>query len=107
MPAVLAEGGSKEHMNPHPYTDGDPIIHSDHTDVLDEEHPWAYCDIFCATCSNMLHADNNECMRPWIEWQKVALCAKCAAQFLTELTNVGCFLDDNCKPKSMKGKIRW
>jgi hypothetical protein len=56
----------------------EPIIHSHITDVLPENHPLAYEDVFCDICKKtMLHASNNECMQTWLETEDGNFCTKC------------------------------
>lgn len=54
------------------------MIHSHHTDVLPKDHPLAHKLVVCGKCKELVHADNNECMRTWIEWGPAILCARCA-----------------------------
>lgn len=57
--------------------DTEPLIHSFITDCLPEDHPWAHKTVMCGYCGEMVHAFNNECMQPWIEWRSLALCFSC------------------------------
>jgi hypothetical protein len=82
--------------------DQDPIIHSTQTDVLSDSHPWVFECVHCFKCGAMLHAENNECMQPWVEYAEVALCAACAQPFLKDLWSTWCFLNDDGTP--LKGK---
>lgn len=63
--------------------DAEPVMHSHHTDVLAEDHPWAHRMIFCGHCGDMVHADNNECMQTWFEFGDGVLCGRCFAPLLT------------------------
>lgn len=63
----------------------EPLIHSCREDALSAEHALAFDDVYCAQCSAMLHAHNNECMRTWVEgvWlgdETVNLCLPCFAR---------------------------
>jgi hypothetical protein len=62
----------------------EPQIHSFEADCLPEEHPLAHETVFCAKCSNMVHAFNNECMTPWVEWRGKVLCLECAKPALVD-----------------------
>lgn len=55
----------------------EPIVHSTITDCLPEDHPLAHEEVFCADCKAMLHAFNNECMQPWLEFPDANLCWEC------------------------------
>lgn len=57
--------------------DTEPQIHSFNTDCLPEAHPWARKTVVCGRCGGMVHAFNNECMRPWVEFGEQALCMTC------------------------------
>ena len=57
--------------------DGEPLVHSNHTDGLNDAHPLAWQCVHCQHCNMMVHADNNECMTTWLEWGKYVLCARC------------------------------
>lgn len=59
----------------------EPQIHSFETDALPEDHPLARQTVLCGGCGNMVHAFNNECMSPWVEWDKHVLCWDCALPF--------------------------
>jgi hypothetical protein len=56
---------------------GEPLIHSHHTDGLPKKHIWAEENVYCGCCGIMVHSGNNECMRTWFEWGKYVLCAEC------------------------------
>ena len=75
----------------------EPLIHSHLSDVLPEDHPWAYISIGCFRCGVSLHASNNECMQTWVEWDKVALCTKCCPRLMGEVLSIADFYDDNRK----------
>ena len=67
--------------------EGEPIIHSEITDCLDEDHPLAYETVMCAMkrehgCWRHLHAANNECMTAWVEFANLAVCARAFAHFI-------------------------
>lgn len=62
----------------------EPEIHSHITDLLPEIHPLAFRTIPCQTCSNILHAANNECMRTWVETGKGNYCLLCFIKLLAE-----------------------
>lgn len=56
----------------------EPIIHSQITDGLSDDHPLAYNSVHCDECKiEMLHASNNECMQTWIETEFGNYCVKC------------------------------
>jgi hypothetical protein len=57
--------------------DAEPQIHSFNTDVLPGEHSWAVKTVMCGRCNSMVHAFNNECMQPWVEFDGRALCMPC------------------------------
>ncbi len=58
--------------------DGEPVIHSHHTDVLHYSHNLARESVNCIICGVLVHADNNECMQTWIEYKGKGICSKCA-----------------------------
>jgi hypothetical protein len=55
----------------------EPVVHNFNADCLPEEHPWAHKTVLCGHCGQMVHAFNNECMQPWVEWNGKVLCADC------------------------------
>lgn len=55
----------------------EPLIHSQITDVLPEDHPQAYDTLYCTGCREMVHAGNNECMQIWVETGKGPYCVMC------------------------------
>lgn len=56
----------------------EPLIHSDITDCLPENHPLAYETIYCKSCGEMIHCGNNECMQTWVEIDlKTYYCLNC------------------------------
>lgn len=61
----------------------EPIFHSNVTDVLPENHPWAYENVNCKDCGNIVHCCNNECMETWLEYAGHAFCIEC---FITKHT---------------------
>lgn len=67
-----------------PMLDGEPLIHSHHTDGLDDDHPHAWECVFCQHCGTMVHAGNNECMTTWLEWGPHVICGRCFAPLLAE-----------------------
>jgi hypothetical protein len=54
-----------------------PQLHDFETDCLPEAHLWAHESILCGHCKKMVHAFNNECMYPWVEWRDKVLCLDC------------------------------
>jgi hypothetical protein len=58
----------------------EPLIHSEITDELPDEHPLAYTTVECARCGVMVHAFNNECMDTWVETGQGNYCLGCFAQ---------------------------
>lgn len=87
------------------HDEDDPILHTAMSDSLPSSHPWAESYVHCARCGVMIHANNNEMMRGWLEWRGVALCCRCAAPFLTDLRDFYPFLDVNGDLLSMNGKV--
>jgi len=65
----------------------EPIFHSWITDVLPEEHPGAHRSLHCVECKTMVHAFNNECMRPWFETGIGAVCLECFTKIVVDLTD--------------------
>ncbi len=59
----------------------EPLVHSQLTDCLPEDHPLAYQRIDCDSCGCLLHASNNENMQTWVELQHRTgnYCFKCMA----------------------------
>lgn len=57
----------------------EPLIHSNITDVLPEDHLYAYSTLYCRSCLEMVHACNNECMQTWVETGKGPYCLRCFA----------------------------
>lgn len=61
----------------------DPILHSHIEDVLPDNHPLAFKNVYCVgiDCRGgypaMLHAENNECMQTWIEAGAGNFCISC------------------------------
>lgn len=56
----------------------EPLIHSHESDCLPGKHPLANATVHCGNCKLMVHAFNNECMNPWVEWRGKVLCIECA-----------------------------
>lgn len=48
-------------------TNGEPLIWSQRTDSLPEEHPWAWMTLYCSSCGSMVHGTPNENMDTWVE----------------------------------------
>jgi hypothetical protein len=55
----------------------EPLIHSEITDELPDEHPLAYTTVECARCGQQVHAFNNECMQAWVETGQGNYCLIC------------------------------
>jgi len=68
----------------------DPVLHSHIEDVLPDDHPLAFSDVFCRECGGMLHADNNECMQTWVETGLWNFCIQCFAK-MPNASNLGEF----------------
>lgn len=62
----------------------EPLIHDFETDCLPEAHPLAHETVHCGRCKRMVHAFNNECMSPWIEWCGKVLCLDCGGRALID-----------------------
>lgn len=60
----------------------EPICHSHITDELPSDHPWAFWQVCCVDCGDLVHAGNNECMTTWFEWKDHAHCGRCFAETL-------------------------
>jgi len=58
----------------------EPKIHSHIEDCLPDNHPKALEDIHCENCTDLVHANNNECMQTWIETGKGAYCFHCFSE---------------------------
>jgi hypothetical protein len=52
----------------------EPLIHSQITDGLAEDHPLSWESIHCVKCGALLHSIPNENMRAWVETGKGAWC---------------------------------
>ncbi len=72
----------------------EPLIHSHITDLLLDEHPLAYKNVFCDICKDMLHAANNECMSTWVESGKGNFCLLCFIKMLARRNSLEAF-DNN------------
>ena len=59
------------------FNDLDVIVHTDYSDGLPGGHPWAYDSVECCVCGCLVHAQNNEMMRPWAEFDGAAACCDC------------------------------
>jgi hypothetical protein len=66
----------------------EPVLHSHVSDALPDDHPLASENVSCASCDEMVHASNNECMQTWVETGKGPHCLLCFAR------RTGCFVDD-------------
>lgn len=55
----------------------EPELHTNITDELPEDHPQAYENIYCTSCSTLVHAGNNENMDSWLETNSGAYCIPC------------------------------
>ena len=63
----------------------DPVLHSHIEDMLPDEHPLAFQQVWCdgnGRCEDwqeraLLHAANNECMQTWFETGKGNFCVSC------------------------------
>ena len=62
----------------------EPLLHSHITDKLPDDHPRASTTVFCDSCGKMVHAANNECMTPWVEFDCTGgnVCLQCFSQFV-------------------------
>lgn len=83
-------------MKDNKYFTREPLIHSHITDVLVEQHPLAYEQVYCdKECGALLHAANNECMQTWYETEFGNFCTLCF--FLNEVLGSidDCFFDGN------------
>lgn len=89
-------------MRHHP---DDPILHTHGSDVLPADHPWADSSVYCAKCNVMLHAENNECMQSWVEYERVALCTECGKSVFQSVSDFMCFYGSDRKLLSMAGKV--
>lgn len=54
----------------------EPIIHWI-DDKLKNGHPMSYQSVYCNKCNEMLHAANNEFMKPWVESGNGNYCMPC------------------------------
>jgi hypothetical protein len=73
-------GDGRERSEDEPIDVIEPQIHSHNIDVLAYDHPWAWEQVYCESCSELVHAVNNECMQTWIEYgakERRAICATC------------------------------
>lgn len=52
----------------------EPLLHSQITDGLPEDHPLAWTSIYCVKCGEMVHGIPNENMRAWVETGRGAWC---------------------------------
>jgi hypothetical protein len=84
--------------------DGEPLVHSHHTDVLDDDHPHAFESVCCQHCGTLVHADNNECMTTWVEWGNHVLCGMCFAPLLADGVLEFCRFADRATPN--KGEVK-
>jgi len=57
--------------------DYEPLFHSHASDVLSDDHPWAFKQVYCKDCEELVHAANNECMTTWMEYRGHAFCFPC------------------------------
>lgn len=57
----------------------EPLLHTGITDTLPDAHPLAWTAVGCdnVSCSELLHASNNENMRGWVETGRGNYCLRC------------------------------
>lgn len=58
----------------------EPETHSFISGTLPEGHPSQFLSVFCIVCKAMVHAFNNECMRPWVEAENGNFCWDCITE---------------------------
>lgn len=55
----------------------EPLLHSQITDGLPEDHALAQLSVCCVNCDVMVHGIANENMRAWMETGRGAWCLDC------------------------------
>lgn len=60
----------------------EPRLHTALTDVIPDDHPWAWKSVFCVWCGQMVHGIPNECMDNWAETGLGPLCLSCLVESL-------------------------
>lgn len=61
----------------------EPLIHSQITDFLEDDHPLAHEYVTCKDCKDPLHV-GNESMGTWVETGRGNFCVSCFAKSVEE-----------------------
>lgn len=67
----------------------EPRIHSGISDMLPDHHVNAFSSLNCSECNTLVHAGNNENMRPWVECGNGNYCFDCFGRALYGEKRIG------------------